>query len=120
MANQAAPASGTLPPPISPSPLVSLSSLSLVNVRLGVTAVLHSLGCLSCVRMCPALTTKNWNTYRPLLALGTQAGHLQVVNVSTGCLERDIAVHSAPVRASLLAAITLTGSSSWEVGSSSW
>ena len=83
----------------SPSPpLVSLSSLSLASVRLGVTAVLPPLGCLSCVKMCPALTTKNWNSYRPLLALGTQAGHLQVVNVSTGCVERDIAVHSAPVQ----------------------
>ena len=62
------------------SPLVSLSSLSLESVRLTVGAVLHSLGQLSCVKMCPALTTKNWNTYRPLLAVGTQSGHLQVVN----------------------------------------
>ena len=79
-------------------PIVSLSALSLDNVRLGVAAVLHPLGSLSCVKMCPALTTKNWNSYRPLLAVGTQAGHLQVVNVSSGCLEREIAVHSARVQ----------------------
>lgn len=60
------------------SPVVTLSSLNLSNVRLKVTSTLSSLGQSKCVKMCPPLTTKNLNCYRPLLAVGTMAGHIQV------------------------------------------
>ena len=62
------------------------------------TGLLQSLGQLTCIKMCPPLTTKNLATYRPLLALGTVTGHIQLVNVSTGLVEREIAVHSGPVQ----------------------
>ena len=71
------PSSVTDPPP---SPIVTLSSLDLSNVRLKVTSTLSSLGQSKCVNMCPPLTTKNLNSYRPLLAVGTMAGHIQVNN----------------------------------------
>ena len=103
------------------SPVVTLSSLNLSNVRLKVTSTLSSLGQAKCVKMCPPLTTKNLNCYRPLLAVGTMTGHIQVmysrtrylhyineiqeiiyflfkvVNVSSGLIEREIAVHSSSV-----------------------
>ena len=47
--------------------------------------------------MCPPLTTKNLSSYRPVAAVGTVAGHVMIVNMSTGGLEREVVVHSAPV-----------------------
>eukprot|EP00092_Neocalanus_flemingeri_P029430 GFUD01031956.1.p1 GENE.GFUD01031956.1~~GFUD01031956.1.p1 ORF type:complete len:979 (+),score=386.47 GFUD01031956.1:514-3450(+) len=81
------------PPPV----IVTLSSLSTTSMRLTMSAILSSMSPSKAVRMCPPLTTKNWAAYRPLLAVGTVTGHLQVVNVSTGLVEREVAVHSAPV-----------------------
>jgi len=80
------------------TPVETISSINLTNVRLNVTGLLQSLGQLTCIKMCPPLTTKNLATYRPLLALGTVTGHIQLVNVSTGLVEREIAVHSGPVQ----------------------
>ena len=76
----------------------TLSSLNTDHIKLSVTAVLTSLGQVTCSKMCPPLTTKNLASYRPLLAVGTVSGHLQIVNVSTGLIEREMAVHSAPVQ----------------------
>ena len=72
------------------SPIVTLSSMSLSNVRLKVTATLSSLGQAKCVKMCPPLTTKNLNSYRPLLALGTVGGHIQVYIITKyiTCLDK--------------------------------
>jgi len=78
-------------------PIVTLSSLSTSSMRLTVSAILSSLSPSKAVRMCPPLTTKNWGEYRPLLAVGTVTGHVQILNVSTGLVEREVAVHSAPV-----------------------
>jgi len=78
-------------------PIATLSSLSTTSMRLTVSAILSSLSPSKAVRMCPPLTTKNWAEYRPLLAVGTMTGHVQVVNVSTGVIEREVAVHSSPV-----------------------
>jgi len=80
-----------------PPAIVTLSSLSTNSMRLTVSAILSSLSHSKAVRMCPPLTTKNWGFYRPLLAVGAVTGHLQVVNVSTGLVEREMSVHSAPV-----------------------
>ena len=62
----------------SASPIVTLSSLDMNNVRLNVTSTLSSLGQAACIKMCPPLTTKNLAAYRPLLSVGTTAGHIQV------------------------------------------
>jgi len=88
---------GSSDSPIAPSPITSLSSLPTKNMLLMVSSILPSLSPSKAVRMCPPLTTKNWGEYRPLLAVGTQTGNIQIVNVSTGVMEREIAVHSAPV-----------------------
>jgi WD40 repeat protein len=50
------------------------------------------------IRMCPPLTVKNMNDYSPLLALGAGNGNIQIVNMSTGRVEREFAVHTFPVR----------------------
>ena len=50
------------------------------------------------IRMCPALTLKNIAEYTPLMAIGAPNGNVHVVNMSTGCTEREFAVHTFPVR----------------------
>ena len=82
------------PPRPPPSPLPTLASLApgLAGARLQVAGVLGALGAARCVRMCPPLTTKNLASYRPLLAVGTAAGMVQVANVSSGLVERELAV----------------------------
>ncbi|CAH1783668.1 unnamed protein product [Owenia fusiformis] len=50
------------------------------------------------VKMCPPLTTKNWNVYQPLLACGTNSGSVQVFNLTSGQLVREYNMHTAPVR----------------------
>jgi len=50
------------------------------------------------IRMCPPLTTKNWNQYEPLLAVGVSTGVVQVYTLSSGHLTREFSVHSASVR----------------------
>ena len=78
-------------------PILTLSSLSTdQSLKLNVTAVLPALGQAKCIKMCPPLTTKNLASYRPLMAVGTVSGNVQVVNVSTGMVEREVAVHSSP------------------------
>ncbi|XP_074640587.1 WD repeat-containing protein 11-like isoform X2 [Tubulanus polymorphus] len=50
------------------------------------------------IRMCPALTTKNWNVYQPMIALGAHNGVIQVYNLSSGELWREYGIHSCSVR----------------------
>ncbi|XP_064630114.1 WD repeat-containing protein 11-like isoform X2 [Lineus longissimus] len=50
------------------------------------------------LRMCPPLTTKNWNIYQPLLAVGTTSGIIQVFNLSSGQLWREYSIHTCQVR----------------------
>ena len=50
------------------------------------------------VRMCPPLTTKNWSFYKPLVAVGNGGGGLQIYNLATRQLCREITVHTCPVR----------------------
>ncbi len=50
------------------------------------------------VRMCPPLTMKNISEYAPLLAVGAASGNVQVLNASSGRVEREFAVHTFPVR----------------------
>ena len=88
---------GSSDSPIAPSPITSLSSLPTKNMLLMVSSILPSLSPSKAVRMFPPLTTKNWGEYRPLLAVGTHTVDIHIVNVSAGVMEREIAVHSAPV-----------------------
>lgn len=39
-----------------------------------------------CLKMCPPMTTKNFTTYKPLLAVGCGSGVLQIFNASKGYL----------------------------------
>ncbi|XP_078587664.1 WD repeat-containing protein 11-like isoform X3 [Branchiostoma floridae x Branchiostoma japonicum] len=50
------------------------------------------------IKMCPPLTTKNWNVYRPLLAVGSSHGLVQVYNLSSGLLWREFNIHTCQVR----------------------
>jgi len=52
----------------------------------------------TCLKMCPPLTTKNWAVYKPLAAVGTSSGIIQVFNISDGSMYREIAVHSTAVK----------------------
>lgn len=49
------------------------------------------------IRMCPALTLKNLTEYRPLLALGAASGNLQIIDLVSGSVRREFAVHTFPV-----------------------
>ncbi|XP_043230109.1 WD repeat-containing protein 11-like [Amphibalanus amphitrite] len=49
------------------------------------------------LRMCPPLTTKNWQEFVPRLACGTAAGALLVLDVARGCVLAELAAHSAAV-----------------------
>ncbi|KAK8771560.1 hypothetical protein V5799_025192 [Amblyomma americanum] len=49
-------------------------------------------------RMCPPVTFGNWSTYRPLLAVGSTTGSVQVFDLSSGTLERELNLHATPVR----------------------
>ncbi|XP_022662655.1 WD repeat-containing protein 11-like isoform X3 [Varroa destructor] len=67
--------------------------------RLVLTAALETLSTLPhCMKMCPPVTFKNWKTYRPLLACAVGTGNVQVLNVATGAVERNICVHTTAVR----------------------
>ena len=50
------------------------------------------------VRMCPAVTVRNWPIHRPLLAVGDSSGTIQVWNLLHTSLEREFSIHSYPVR----------------------
>ncbi|CAH3181969.1 unnamed protein product [Porites lobata] len=52
----------------------------------------------TCAVMCPPLTTKNWSTYKPLIAVGNSQGCIQVFNLGTGLLTREYTVHTCAVK----------------------
>ncbi|EDO36880.1 predicted protein [Nematostella vectensis] len=62
----------------------------------------------TCAVMCPPLTTKNWASYKPLVAIGNTHGCIQVFNLSTGLLTKEYSIHTGPVRG-----ITWTGLSAF-------
>ncbi|XP_065339644.1 WD repeat-containing protein 11-like [Cloeon dipterum] len=69
------------------------------NLKLQITGLLHSIsGSLQAIRMCPALTTRNWQEYQPIMAGGTESGCVQIYNMATGILEKELVIHSYPVR----------------------
>ena len=50
------------------------------------------------IPMCPAVTLRNWPLHRPLLAVGNSSGTIQVCNLLLSSLERELSIHSFPVR----------------------
>ncbi|CAG2205677.1 WDR11 [Mytilus edulis] len=50
------------------------------------------------IRMCPPMTTKNYHIYNPLLALGNNNGIIQILNISSGEIEKEYSVHTTTVR----------------------
>ncbi|XP_078310578.1 WD repeat-containing protein 11-like [Crassostrea virginica] len=53
---------------------------------------------ITCLRMCPPLTTKNWSVYEPLIAVGSSTGLVQIVNISSGLIVKEYSVHTGTVR----------------------
>lgn len=50
------------------------------------------------LRMCPPATLRNWKFHKPLLAVGNVSGTIQIFNLSSGKLYRELCVHSYAVR----------------------
>lgn len=50
------------------------------------------------IRMCPPVTFRNWSVYKPLMAVGSGGGILQIVNMATGAIESEFSIHTAPIR----------------------
>ena len=68
-------------------------------MRLLVTGMLMGAASpLTVVRMCPPLTTRNWQQYAPLMAAGTTTGLVQIFNMATGTVDKELSVHSYTVR----------------------
>lgn len=60
--------------------------------------VLAPLSKLTVIKSCPPATKSNWNEHRPLVALGTSSGTIQVYDMSTGHQEHNLSIHSSTVR----------------------
>lgn len=65
--------------------------------------LLHSITSpLTAVKMCPLSPCKikqiSLNLQGPLLAVGTSNGLVQIINVATGTVEKEVAVSSYPIR----------------------
>ena len=73
--------------------LFGLLSLKLTLGRLwtGIT------GTPTAVRMSPPLTTRNWLTYAPLLAVGTSTGSVLIFNLAKRVLTKEFSIFSFPV-----------------------
>lgn len=76
------------------------------------------------MRMGPPATLRNWKFHKPLLAVGNTNGLVQIFNLSTGKLYRELAVHSYCVRGiewiGLNAFISFAISESFQGNDSNW
>ncbi|CAB4069409.1 unnamed protein product [Lepeophtheirus salmonis] len=80
----------------------SFSKAPLRNLKLNTLGVYTGLTSPPLIiRMCPALTSKNWPEYRPIMA-GASAvqgsGTIQIYDLANGVVEKEFAVHTFPVR----------------------
>ncbi len=50
------------------------------------------------IRMCPPITNKNWKHYKYLVAIGNSGGGVQIFDLGTRQLHRDMIVHTCPVK----------------------
>ena len=63
------------------------------------TGLLNGLNApITCIRMCPPLTTKNLKEYNPLLAVGSQIGKIQIIHLGSGHIDREYSLHTSVVR----------------------
>ncbi|PSN34557.1 WD repeat-containing protein 11 [Blattella germanica] len=80
-------------------PLMNECNVPVPPLRLLVTGILTGAASpLTVVRMCPPLTTRNWQQYAPLMAAGTTTGLIQIFNMATGTVDKELTVHSYTVR----------------------
>jgi len=70
-----------------------------IPLKLSITSILGGVAPPDLIiRMCPPLTIRNWTEYKPLLVAGTPSGNIQVYNMSTGVVVREMTVHTGQVR----------------------
>ena len=50
------------------------------------------------MKMCPPLTVKNWQYYQSLVAVGCANGTIQICDVSSGLIKKELAVHNYAVK----------------------
>ncbi|CAF0830559.1 unnamed protein product [Adineta ricciae] len=50
------------------------------------------------IQMCSPMTAKNWKDWIPLLAVGCHNGDIVIFDLNDGSIQRQLAVHSCPVR----------------------
>lgn len=80
-------------------PLMNECSVSVPPLRLLVMGMLTGAASpLTVIRMCPPLTTRNWQQYTPLMAAGTTTGLVQIINMATGTVDKELSIHSYTVR----------------------
>ncbi|KAJ4431502.1 hypothetical protein ANN_20100 [Periplaneta americana] len=80
-------------------PLMNEYGVPVPPLRLLVTGMLTGAASpLTVIRMCPPLTTRNWQQYAPLMAAGTTTGLVQIFNMATGTVDKELTVHSYTVR----------------------
>ena len=70
-----------------------------VSLKFLMTGLLNGLNApITCIRMCPPLTTKNLKEYNPLLAVGSQIGKIQIIHLGSGHIDREYSLHTSVVR----------------------
>lgn len=80
-------------PPEGPQMYSLLSAhFMLTNIYYGISSTPTT------IRMCPPVTTKNWIYYQPLVAVGNSGGAVQIFNIGTRQLHRELTVHTCPVK----------------------
>ncbi|PIK52366.1 hypothetical protein BSL78_10734 [Apostichopus japonicus] len=79
-----------------PNQTVSGRSVSLKFVLTGFVSGVSLMPTV--VKMCPPLTTKNFHIYKPLLAVGTTSGMVQVFTLLSGTPYREYNIHTSCVR----------------------
>ncbi len=50
------------------------------------------------VKMCPPLTVKNWQHYQPVVAVGCHNGQVQIIDMASGLVRKELAIHNYPVK----------------------
>ncbi|XP_077970782.1 WD repeat-containing protein 11-like [Styela clava] len=91
-----APTQNILPLNSEKDDLVWGDQISLKFTMVGLFSSLSSQ--VSCIKMCPPLTHKNWPHYRPLLAVGLVNGNILVFDLGTGKLTYEFGVHTCEVK----------------------
>ena len=82
-----------------PAPPTGSVPYSLLTVRMVLTGVYYGLAPNSLtLRMCPPITNKNWKSYKYLVAIGNSGGGVQIFDMRSRQLYREMVVHTCPVK----------------------